>query len=191
MDSSIIGIGDKSTQGSGNWPMDDVAIEKTKSAFLLRIGESLQNNWGMICIATEENVDVFFFMSGYAFRLRILHERGLSLLNRQNKSNQLKHISSVDKELFTRGQHSSMINGLQGCYPIYGSVIRLAKRWVASHLFSSCLVEVAVELLVAYLFLKPLPFYVPCSRISGFLRFLRLLSENDWNFSASVVLTNY
>ena len=61
MDSSIIGIGDKSTQGSGNWPMDDVAIEKTKSAFLLRIGESLQNNWGMICIATEENVDVFFF----------------------------------------------------------------------------------------------------------------------------------
>ena len=130
-------------------------------------------------------------MSGYAFRLRILHERGLSLLNRQNRSNQQKHISSVDKELFTRGQHSSMINGLQGCYPIYGSVIRLAKRWVASHLFSFCLVEVAVELLVAYLFLKPLPFYVPCSRISGFLRFLRLLSENDWNCSALVVLTNY
>ncbi|WJZ86013.1 hypothetical protein VitviT2T_005516 [Vitis vinifera] len=175
-------------EGSGNWPMDDVAIEKTKSAFLLRIGESLQNNWGMICTATEENVDVF--MSGYAFRLRILHERGLSLLNRQNGSNQLKHISSVDKELFTRGQHSSMINGLQGCYPIYGPVVRLAKRWVASHLFSACLVEEAVELLVAYLFLKPLPFYVPCSRISGFLRFLRLLSEYDWNFSALVVDIN-
>ena len=59
-------------EGLGNWPMDDVAIDKTKSAFLLRIGESLQNNWGMICTATEENVDVF--MSGYAFRLRILHE---------------------------------------------------------------------------------------------------------------------
>ncbi|CAB4318037.1 unnamed protein product [Prunus armeniaca] len=26
-------------EGSGNWPMDDVAIEKTKSAFLLKIGE--------------------------------------------------------------------------------------------------------------------------------------------------------
>lgn len=37
----------------------------------------------MICTATEENVDVI--MSGYAFRLKILHERGLSLLNRQSK----------------------------------------------------------------------------------------------------------
>lgn len=47
---------------------------------------------------------------------------------------------------------------------------RLSKRWVASHLFSACLVEEAVELVVAHLFLKPLPFYAPCSRISGFLR---------------------
>ena len=47
---------------------------------------------------------------------------------------------------------------------------RLAKRWAASHLFSSCLVEEAVELLVAYLFLNPLPYDVPCSRITGFLR---------------------
>lgn len=26
-------------EGSGNWPLDHVAIEKTKSAFLLKIGE--------------------------------------------------------------------------------------------------------------------------------------------------------
>ncbi|PWA67901.1 Nrap protein [Artemisia annua] len=26
-------------EGSGHWPMDDMAIEKTKAAFLLRIGE--------------------------------------------------------------------------------------------------------------------------------------------------------
>ena len=36
----------------------------------------------------------------------------------------MKRISSVDKELFIRGQHSSMINGLQGRYPIYGPVVR-------------------------------------------------------------------
>jgi hypothetical protein len=47
---------------------------------------------------------------------------------------------------------------------------RLAKRWAASHLFSACLVEEAIELLVAYLFLNPLPFDAPCSRITGFLR---------------------
>ncbi|XP_050281342.1 uncharacterized protein LOC126722227 isoform X3 [Quercus robur] len=175
-------------EGSGNWPMDDIAIEKTKTAFLLKIGESLQNSWGMTCTATEDDVDVF--MSGYVFRLKIWHERGLSLLKREDGSDQFKWVSSIDKELFVRSQHSSMINGLQGRYPLYGPVVRIAKRWIASHLFSSCLVEEAVELLVAHLFLKPLPFNAPCSRITGFLRFLRLLSEYDWTFSALVVDIN-
>ncbi|KAK4262169.1 hypothetical protein QN277_027756 [Acacia crassicarpa] len=175
-------------EGSGNWPMDEVAVEKTKSAFLLQIGESLQKLWGMTCIATEDNVDVL--VSGYAFRLKILHERGLSLLSKESENGQAKRVSLIDKKLFISGQHSSMINGLQNRYPIYGSVARLAKRWAASHLFSACLVEEAVELLVAYIFLNPLPFNTPCSRITGFLRFLRLLSEYDWTFSSLVVDIN-
>ncbi|KAL5754642.1 hypothetical protein ACOSP7_022862 [Xanthoceras sorbifolium] len=174
-------------EGSGNWPMDHVAIEKTKSAFLIKIGESLQNNWGMTCTAAEDDVDIF--ISGYVFRLKILHERGLSLVKREI-GNQAKQIYSTDKELFVRGQHASMINGLLGRFPIYGPVVRLAKRWVASHLFSACLVEEAVEVLVAYPFLKPLPFDVPCSRVTGFLRFLRLLADHDWIFSALVVDIN-
>ncbi|XWS45420.1 hypothetical protein CRYUN_Cryun15aG0135300 [Craigia yunnanensis] len=173
---------------SGNWPMDDVSIEKTKSVFLLKIAESLLNNWGMTCTASEEDVDVF--MDGYSFHLRILHERGLSLVNREIGRDETKRVSSADIKLFVHSQHASMINGLQFCYPIFGPVVRLAKRWLASHLFSACLAEEAVELLVAYLFLKPLPFNVPCSRITGFLRFLRLLAEHDWAFSPLVVDIN-
>ncbi|KAL5557295.1 hypothetical protein UlMin_039531 [Ulmus minor] len=175
-------------EGSGNWPMDEVAVAKTKSAFLLKIGESLQNNYGITCTATEDNMDVF--VHGYAFRLKIWHERGLSLLRREIGSGQVKKVFSEDKELFFRSQHSSMINGLQGRYPIYGPVVRLAKRWIASHLFSSCLVEEAIELLVAHLFLKPLPYEAPYSRITGFLRFLRLLSDYDWTFSPLIVDIN-
>ncbi|KAL6222410.1 hypothetical protein ACLB2K_005802 [Fragaria x ananassa] len=175
-------------EGSGNWPMDDVAVEKTKSAFLLKIGESLQNSWGMTCTATEDDVDVF--VSGYAFRLKIWHERGLTLMRRETGNEHVNKVSNVDKELYFRSQHSSMINGLQTCYPAYGPVVRLAKRWAASHLFSACLEEEAVELLVAYIFLRPLPFNAPCSRITGFLRFLRLLSDYDWTFSALVVDIN-
>ncbi|KAB5547640.1 hypothetical protein DKX38_011046 [Salix brachista] len=175
-------------EGSGNWPMDDVAIEKTKSAFLLKIGESLENSWGMTCTATEDDVDVL--QSGYAFRLKILHERGLSLVKREIGSDQGKRVSSADQKLFVHSQHSSMINGLQGVFPIYGPVVRLAKRWVASHMFSACLSEEAIELLVAHLFVKPLPFTVPCSRITGFLRFLRLLAEYDWTFSPLIVDIN-
>ncbi|KAL6542299.1 hypothetical protein OROMI_023901 [Orobanche minor] len=174
-------------EGSGNWPMDELAMEKTRSAFLLKIAESLQTKRGITCTATEDDVDVF--MSGYAFRLKILHERGLSLVRRQAGA-KMKHILTSDKKLFLRGQHSSMINGLRGRYPIYVHVVRLAKRWVSSHLFSSTLSEEAIELLVAHLFLKPLPFRLPCSRITGFLRFLRLLSEYDWSFCPLIVDIN-
>ncbi|KAH9614552.1 hypothetical protein KSS87_003366 [Heliosperma pusillum] len=173
-------------EGSGNWPMDEVATEKTKAAFLLKIAESLQSKQGVTCVATEDNVDIL--LSGYAFRLKILHERGLSLVKRQG--NQFKRVSSIDKQLFVRSQHSSMINGLQGRFPIYGAVVRLAKRWAASHLFSACLGCEVTELLAAHLFLNPLPFHAPNSRITGFLRFLRLLSEYDWNFSPLVVDIN-
>lgn len=173
-------------EGSGNWPMDELATEKTKSAFLLKIGESLQSKWGVSCIATEEDVDVL--LSGYAFRLKILHERGLSLVKGQG--NQVKRVSSIDKKLFIRSQHSSMINGLQGRCPIYGPVVRLAKRWAASHLFSACLGSEAIELLVAHLFLNFQPFYAPNSRITGFLRFLRLLCEYDWKFTPLIVDIN-
>lgn len=37
----------------------------------------------MTCIATEDDVDVF--TSGYVFRLKILHERGLDLVKRESK----------------------------------------------------------------------------------------------------------
>lgn len=102
-------------EGSGNWPTDEVAIEKTKTAFLLKIGErwaefdfvmtiltslfwmsiwwsqygSLQNVWGMRCIASEDAVNVL--VSGYAFHLKIWHERGLSLLNKECKVSSLWH----------------------------------------------------------------------------------------------------
>lgn len=175
-------------EGSGNWPMDEVALEKTKTAFLLKIGDSLQKNWGMMCTATEDDVDVL--MSGFAFRLRILHERGLNLVRKQSGSSQTKQVLSTDRKIFICSQHSSKINGLWGRFPIYGPIVRLAKRWVSAHLLSSLLSEEAIELLVAYLFLKPLPFNPPSSRVNGFLRFLRLLSEYDWNFSALIVDIN-
>lgn len=175
-------------EGSGNWPVDDVAIEKTKSAFILKIGESLEKNCDMRVTATEDDVDVLF--SGYAFRLKILHQKGLNLVNRRSRNDQAKRISSTDRKLFLLSQHSSMINGFRGRHPIYQPVVRLAKRWIAAHLFSAVLADEAVELLAAYLFTNPLPYSIPCSRITGFLRFLRLLSEYDWSFSPLIVDIN-
>ncbi|PKA50392.1 hypothetical protein AXF42_Ash013481 [Apostasia shenzhenica] len=175
-------------EGSGNWPLDAEVIERTKIAFLLKICESLQNRRSFYCYATEAEVNVL--VSGYAFNLKILHEKSLYLPRSQDGNQKIKVESYGDKKLFLQSQHSSMINALYGRYPTYGSVVRLAKRWVSSHLFSSSIAEEAIELLVAYLFLRPFPFHTPCSRITGFLRFLRLLSNYDWNFSPLIVDIN-
>ncbi|KAF0889199.1 hypothetical protein E2562_022458 [Oryza meyeriana var. granulata] len=173
-------------EGSGNWPLDPVAMEKTKSAFLLKMGESLEDR-GMFVTASEDEVNVL--TSGYSFLLKIFHERGL-LLQKRAGDGKTQNVPSEDKELFLRSQHSSMINGLHGRYQVYGPVVRLAKRWISAHLFSSFISEEAVELLVAYLFLKPYPFRVPSSRVAGFLRFLRLLSSFDWTFSPMIIDIN-
>ncbi|KAG2615037.1 hypothetical protein PVAP13_3NG027500 [Panicum virgatum] len=173
-------------EGSGNWPLDTVAMEKTKTAFLLKIGESLEDR-GMFVSASEDEVNVL--TSGYSFLLKIFHERGLVLQNQAGDDN-IQTALSQDKMLFQRSQHSSMINGLHGRYQMYGPVVRLAKRWISAHLFSSFISEEAVELVVAYLFLKPFPFHAPSSRVAGFLRFLRLLSSFDWTFSPMVVDIN-
>ncbi|KAM3273556.1 hypothetical protein ACQJBY_043026 [Aegilops geniculata] len=173
-------------EGSGNWPLDPVAMEKTKSAFLLRIGESLEDR-GMFVTASEDEVNVL--TSGYSFLLKIFHERGLVVQKQAGDSN-IQSAPSEDKELFFRSQHSSMINGLHGIYQAYGPVVRLAKRWISAHLFSSFISEEAVELVAAYLFLRPFPFHAPSSRVTGFLRFLRLLSSFDWTFSPMIVDIN-
>ncbi|XP_062202451.1 uncharacterized protein LOC133904855 isoform X2 [Phragmites australis] len=172
-------------EGSGNWPLDPVAMEKTKSAFLLKIGESLEDR-GMFVSASEDEVNVL--TSGYSFLLKIFHERGL--LQKQAGDGNTQNAPSEDKMLFLRSQHSSMINGLHGRFQMYGPVVRLAKRWISAHLFSSFISEEAIELVVAYLFLKPFPFHAPSSRVAGFLRFLRLLSSFDWTFSPMVIDIN-
>ncbi|VAI29528.1 unnamed protein product [Triticum turgidum subsp. durum] len=110
-------------EGSGNWPLDPVAMEKTKSAFLLRIGESLEDR-GMFVTASEDEINVL--TSGYSFLLKIFHERGLVVQKQAGDSN-IQSAPSKDKELFYRSQHSSMINGLHGIYQVYGPVVRFLR----------------------------------------------------------------
>eukprot|EP01018_Ginkgo_biloba_P017195 Gb_07104 [translate_table: standard] len=182
-------------EGSGMWPTGEIAIEKTKSAFCLKIAESMQRCWGVTCIASENDVDLL--MSGFAFRLRILYEKDKSLLKKQGLSHgtlignvQNGNTTPPEKDLLLRSQHSSMLNGLHGVHPVYGPTVRLAKRWICSHLFSAVLADEAVELLVAYLFVRPFPFSAPQSQVTGFLRFLRLIANYDWAMSPLIVDVN-
>ena len=87
-------------------------------------------------------------------------------------------------------------------FPYFAECVRLCKRWVASQLLlrADMISEEAVELVCARIYLHPAPYSVPrysgCSTIrkylyifvdddyrtalTGFLRFLQLMSSHDW-----------
>nr|ADN34232.1 nucleolar RNA-associated protein [Cucumis melo subsp. melo] len=91
-------------EGSGNWPTDEVAIEKTKTAFLLKIGE----RGGIVVFLSHLNVNKLTKFAA-----------GNDLANRT---------SLIDKQLFIQSQHSSMISGLQARHSIYGPVVSMLGR---------------------------------------------------------------
>lgn len=185
-------------EGSGRWPSNPKAVEKIKVAFCLKIAESMHRLYGTKCVAAEDSVDLL--MHGFCFRLKIYYDKDPTLvqkrlveLNHITKESILQPVKNMDlpvspkDDLLLQSLHSSMLNGIQGCYLVYGPTVRLAKRWVASHLFSDVVRDEAIELIVAYLFLKPVPYAVPLSQITGFMRFLKLLMNFDWALSPLIV----
>lgn len=76
-------------------------------------------------------------------------------------------------------------------HPAASVVCRLAKRWLSSQLLDTTHVpDVAVELLVAALFLSPEPFRALTQPQPMFLRFLHLLASHDWHLEPVIVNFN-
>jgi U3 small nucleolar RNA-associated protein 22 len=65
-------------------------------------------------------------------------------------------------------------------YPCASATVRLARKWVASHLLSGMFPMEAIELIIAKAFTDPAPLATPGSVAAGFLRFLFLLSSHDF-----------
>lgn len=91
-------------------------------------------------------------------------------------------------ECVLKPRHAALVRMLQAQRPAYGGAVRLARRWLAAHMFGDHLRTEAVELLVARVFLHPAPFQPPATPVVGFLRFLRLVASWDW--AATPMLVN-
>ena len=87
----------------------------------------------------------------------------------------------LTREHVVSAMHHSMIHAIHTLHPSSGSVVRLAKRWTASHLLSDLIPFEAIELLVAKVYTnRDVPLDPPSTVVSGFLRFLHLLASHDW-----------
>jgi len=193
-------------EGSGRWPDDLVAIQRTKIAFLLKIGGLLrESNESITARVGLENEDHHFlntafldivYQSGAAFRLRIHHDREQALLERQIKDKFIDYRSREDavlalseyKRIYIQSPFlNQAISTHCTRFPLLSPTIRLVKEWFSRHMLSNHFTEELIELLVMRVFLQPYPWGVPSSTMSGFLRTLLFISRWDWRTAPLIV----
>ena len=193
-------------EGSARWPDDLDATQRTKFAFLLKLGEILEESIDSVScnIGIENNAKALVnqafldvvYQSGAAFRLRIHHEREATLLERRVKD---KSLSSQDKldaalALSTYRQqflhlpaHTQALQTLATRFPAFSSTVRLVKKWFSSHLLSHHFPQPLIELFVVRTFTNPYPWKAPCSATLGLLRTLIFLGRWDWHSEPWIV----
>jgi len=186
-------------ESSSRWPDDFAAIQMTKAAFLIKIGDSLQSaGAASSCRVGMENetskvlnngyLDIAH-TSGFIFRLRIHHEREQTLLERHLKD---KTISPREREevayaLFAYKKNfvqaprlTQALRSLCTRFPLLSPTIRLVKFWFNSHLFSAHVCDELIELITTRAFVHHYPWNSPSSIMTGFLRTLHFISRWDW-----------
>lgn len=193
-------------EGSARWPDDIKAIQMTKVAFLLKMGELLQEavegvtarvgleNQG-VDMMNQAFLDVIY-PSSAVFRLRIHHDREQTLLERRLKDKNLdattREATAVALATYKRESgrvpaHTQAVQALCTRLPALSPSIRLVKKWFAAHLLSSHFAPELIELMVVRAFLNSYPWEPPTSPMTGFLRTLSFLARWDWRNDPLIV----
>lgn len=193
-------------EGSTRWPNDIAAVQRTKIAFLLKMGELLESNIeGLAAGVGLENErhmllnNVFLdiiYPNGGAFRVRIYHERELNMLESAlkdkttevGKREDVAFAVSTYKRTFVQAPaHTQAVRTLCTRYPLLSPSMRLMKRWRDSHLLSGHISDELMELLTIRTFVVPCPYQAPGSLMTAFLRTLNFISKWDWHVNPLIV----
>ncbi|KAJ5348159.1 uncharacterized protein N7506_001412 [Penicillium brevicompactum] len=194
-------------ESSSRWPDDFAAIQMTKVAFLLKIGDALEQGGATAssCRVGLENESSRIInnayldiphSSGVLFRLRIHHDREQTLLERNLKDRNLSPrereeaafaLFSYKKTFVQTPRLTQALRSLCTRFPLLSPTIRLTKQWFNSHMFTAQLNEELIELLVIRTFTQPNPWECPSSVMTGFLRTLHSLSRWDWQQEPFIV----
>ena len=186
-------------EASARWPDNIQAIQRTKIAFLLKMGELLEASMsGLVARLGLENdsqrmhnmafLDVVY-PNNTPFRLRIHHDREIVLLDRQLKDKtadprireQAAIAISAHKRTFIQApSHTQALRALCTRFPFLSPTIQLMKRWLGLHFLYPHITDQLIELLVVRTFVDPHPWQAPASIRTGFLRTLFSIAKWDW-----------
>lgn len=180
---------------SGKWPDELEALRKTKAAFHIQIAECLRKQYELVTNANFSYVDVY--KDGFVFRLRVAVQKEISCLKQQLSEDgviQYKdNEESVELEikLFELPKLTSALHGLHTQQPSFGATCCLTKRWLSAQLLDDYHIpDIAVELLVASMYLTPAPYRPPQMPQVAFLRLLEIFARGHWNTDPIIVNFN-
>jgi U3 small nucleolar RNA-associated protein 22 len=195
-------------ENSTRWPDNLPAIQHTKIAFLLKLGDVMQaahteltTRVGLENTETASSghlntsyLDIIYPSSApglppISFRLRIHHDREQTLIEKTLASkgltpldqNTMSTALQIQKRTLALQRHTTQLRVLTTRFPALSSTIRLLKKWASSHLLSpSLLPDPILDLLVIHTFTHPAPWTAPSSAQTAFLRTLHTISRWDW-----------
>ena len=195
-------------EGSGRWPDEIVAVQRTKMAFLLKTSELLEATTGLVARLGLENtrhkllnsafLDILAH-NGAFFRLRIHNECESNLLEKTLKDKShtqasrgetASALSTYKRNFIQAPLHSQAVRKLSTRFPLLSPSIRLMKNWRNAHLLSRHISDELIELLTIHTFVHPHPWSIPGSLMTGFLRTLRFVSKWDWRSEPVIVDLN-
>ena len=204
-------------ESSGKWPEDIGAIETMKRAFYIQMATLLENSETKATVKVQGGADLdsameeecydpainesfleLILSSGYSFHVRIYHPRVGILLERaikdagsdfKTKAPLVAFHQDFEKRYVSTPTHYHFISNLCLRFPFLGTTIRLAKRWMASHLLlgDTCITDQVVELICVRIYTTPTAFGAPSSGWTGFVRVLDLFQSWQWMVEPLVV----
>lgn len=196
---------------SARWPDDLVAIQKMKMAFMDRIAQALTEAMpgllARVAIVSPTGVPQTTDQAqleittpdGWAFAMRIWHDREATLLDRilhspaacspHDLENARIARRSYTRRFIAAPRHHRAVAALHHQFTAFGGTVRLVKRWLAAHwLLRLHVSEEAVEIICAAVFAGAGSVRAPNTRERGFACVIRLLRDWDWSEGITVPL---
>jgi U3 small nucleolar RNA-associated protein 22 len=187
-------------EGTSKWPASMNAMGAAKCAMLIQLAEGIEKMKRERGSGDDDELSYFdgpmdvtpmyldIGYRGYSWRIIVRADQELrmlrGLLNPTVEAKALR-LSLINRHV-RAAMHHSLIRAIHTRHPSAASVVRLAHRWVASHLLSDMIPHEAIELIVGKIYTETsgkstaLVCTPPATTVAGFLRFLHLLSTHDW-----------
>ncbi|ERF71395.1 hypothetical protein EPUS_07423 [Endocarpon pusillum Z07020] len=206
-------------EGSARWPDSLPAIQRTKIAFLIKLGDLLSASDSMIttCVGLENTtgpassysntsfLDIYIpspqahLLQPIPFRLRIHHDRTLTLLQKAlssstkppNRTALTSTLQSTTRHYLSTPTHTTPVSRLCTLHPSLPRTIHLLKLWTASHHLTHSLPEEILEIFAARPYVHPYPYVsAPASPQTAFLRILSFVANWDWTAEPLIIDLN-